>query len=275
MTVWAALVLLGPAPGCASSRGIMSWGEYSRTEHSVPYVIEFARGEGALVYFGAQHIGEGVGLSTHPEVAEIEREWERLRPTRAFYEGRSTYGATLSSVSEAAAKAGEGGVLRFLAARDGVDAQSLEPTGAEEVRALRTRFSLEQIRVFYVLRCVSQNCTGAGSPGDQARRWFERTGGRPELAGAPDTIEGLDRSARRLLSRLGDWRTVTRASLDPKPEAGETFLNEISRRSNDVRDSHMVGALVAAVRDGQRVFAVVGASHVVMQERALRTALKR
>jgi hypothetical protein len=258
----------------------MSWREYSRTTHPVPYVIGVEAGRGALVYFGAQHIGETRGMPTHPEVNQIAREWERFKPTLAFYEGRSTIGRDSASL-EAAARVSEGGVLRFLAARDGVPTRSLEPPLNKEIHALRAWFSLEHVKVYYVLRCVSQRCTGPGTPEDQATRWLQGEGERPELAGAPRTIEDLENSTRRLLPKLTDWRTVSKEFLDPtrglldsKPDGGETFLNEVARRTSDVRDEHMVATLLASAYGGERVFAVVGASHVVMQEPALRVALR-
>src|SRR5258708_7822053 len=273
-----AVVLLCAGLGC--THGVMSWKEYSRTTHPVPYVIGVEAGHGALLYFGAQHIGEARGTPRHPEVDQIVSEWEQFRPTLVFSEGRSTIGRDSPSL-EAAARVGEGGVLRFLAARDAVPTRSIEPPLEEEVHALREWFSLEQIKVYYVLRCVSQRCTGPGTPEDQAARWLQREGERPELAGTPQTIEDFENSTRRLLPKL-DWRTVTvgfldptKGFLDPKSEGGETFLQGVARRTSDVRDEYMVATLVASVREGERVFAVVGASHVVMQDPALRGALRK
>src|SRR5574341_34904 len=164
MTRWARpssllLFSVGAALACRRPIGVMSWTEYERTRHAVPYVLEASSRRGALLYFGAMHIGETRGLPTHPEVEQIVQAWDRFKPDVAFYEGRSTYGRDLASVAEAAAKAGEGGVLRFLAARHAVPSRSLEPTREEEVQGLRSSFSIEQVRVYYVLRCVWQQCT--------------------------------------------------------------------------------------------------------------------
>ena len=53
-----------------------------------------------------------------------------------------------------------------------------------------------------------------------------------------------------------------------------SYLNEVSRVSNRFRDEYMVNLLVNELKQGKRVFAVVGGSHVVMQERALRAILE-
>ena len=52
------------------------------------------------------------------------------------------------------------------------------------------------------------------------------------------------------------------------------FLAKIHRQLNEFRDDIMFRNIMAALKKGERVFALVGRSHVVMQEPALRTVLK-
>lgn len=58
------------------------------------------------------------------------------------------------------------------------------------------------------------------------------------------------------------------------PTRSESFTNEFTRRLSLFRDEHMLRNVVAAVRGGERVFAVVGSAHVIRQERALQAALR-
>ena len=51
-----------------------------------------------------------------------------------------------------------------------------------------------------------------------------------------------------------------------------TVFNEIARASSDYRDQFMMDTILRTARE-KRVFAVVGLSHVAMQERALKTLL--
>ena len=55
---------------------------------------------------------------------------------------------------------------------------------------------------------------------------------------------------------------------------GGVFTNEIARASSEFRNRHMFQVLAKAVREGHRVFAVVGRGHVPMQTPALRCALE-
>jgi hypothetical protein len=72
---------------------------------------------------------------------------------------------------------------------------------------------------------------------------------------------------------LRDWREVPDAWFDPTLEPPPTYLNEAARLSSRVRDEHMVRLLVAEVKRGQRVLAVVGRTHAFEQEPALRVGL--
>ena len=53
----------------------------------------------------------------------------------------------------------------------------------------------------------------------------------------------------------------------------ENVLNEIACRSGEVRDAHVANLPVFKVLAGKKVFTVMGASHVVMPESALRARL--
>jgi hypothetical protein len=49
----------------------------------------------------------------------------------------------------------------------------------------------------------------------------------------------------------------------------ETLFSAVARASSEYRDRYVVEVLQRHLRDAERVFAVVGGTHVVMQEPAL------
>ena len=51
-----------------------------------------------------------------------------------------------------------------------------------------------------------------------------------------------------------------------------TLFNDMSRMSSEYRDRYMIEMLQRHLRARERVFAVVGGTHVVMQEPALNPA---
>ncbi len=248
---------------------VMTYDEYIKVRHSYPYIVEIQFGKGALLYFGAQHTND----PKHPEVAQIEELWKKFRPTVAYNEGGNP--PVLKSADEAVSRIGEYALVKYLAARDKVPVFSLEPDKADEVAMLLKTYTPEQVKVFYALRQVPQY---RNSKHDETietylafvlGKWLASV---PGLEGAPNSVAELEKSCLWLSPKLQDWREVPQSWFDPTKS--EAYTNQISRLSGEFRDRHMVKLLIDEVKQGKRVFAVVGVSHVVMQERVLKAELQ-
>jgi hypothetical protein len=259
---------------CATTQHpIMTWAEYASLQRSGrhpewPYILQPSTRRGALMYFGARHTFDPVDS----QVARIQKEWQSFRPDIAFTEGGLPPMA--STQDDAVRNAGEPGLVRFLAARDNVPTTTLDPSTAEEVAALSRAFSREQIKLFFVLRGVSQYLQRAGDSGLEleSKRILGVFSTMPGLSGSPGNIEELQAAYRRSFPGAASYQEVQPSWFDPVVTA--TFFNDISRASSEYRDAYIVRLLTQHVSDGQRVFAVVGGSHVVMQERALLARLR-
>jgi len=261
-------------PACAAPRAaarIMTFEEYRAISHAVPYVLEVQDGNGGeLIYFGARHSYE----PDDPQCRWIEQLWTDFRPAIAFNEGGDP--PALSSAAEAISHHGEAGLVRFLAARDGVPVKSLEPTLDQLVDdALAAGFSPQQVKLYHALLPWISYRQSAGAEPLEAfmGRVLSSLSQFQSLQGPPRDVRELDSVFAELFPEQPDWRSVPREWFDPA--ANGTFLNALARRVSELRDVHMVGLLSDAVRRGERVFAVVGASHVVMQEPALTSAHDR
>src|SRR5204863_10187995 len=114
-------------------------------------VREFGAGRGRLVYFGAAHSGD----PADPQMVEIERRWAAFGPTLALKEGGDP--PVERTREEAIGKHSEAGLVRWLAARDGVPVQSLDPTRQQEATHLLKTYTREELKVFFVLRQVMQD----------------------------------------------------------------------------------------------------------------------
>ena len=84
----------------------------------------------------------------------------------------------------------------------------------------------------------------------------------------PHSISELQSTFADNFPGLGSYKNVPASWVDPAKSTNR--LNEISRASSDFRDKVMAAKISDAVCKQKRVFAVVGASHVVMQEPAIR-----
>jgi len=249
--------------------GIMTFEEYAKVSHDYPYIVEIKYGKGSLLYFGSRHIYD----PKEPQIAQIQKLWKKFRPTVAYYESTGT--SLSKSVEEAVSTSGEPGLVRFLAVRDKIPWLTLEPNRTEEVAMMLKTYTPEQVKVFFVLRQVPQF---NDRKNDQTLEEFIPTFLRnvsyiPGLENAPpNTVAELDKSCLWLSPQLQDWRTADRSWSDPV--AMKAYTNQIARLSSEFRDLNMVKLLIDKVKQGERVFAVVGGSHVVMQEPALKSILR-
>lgn len=227
-----------------------------------------------LVYLGVRHTVD----PADPQWGVMEAAWDRLHPSIAFFEGSGT------SVGDSPAAAirddGEPGLLRFLAARSGVPAHSLEPSREAEAEHLLTRFTGDQVVMFYALRMVNEERREDHVSGPALDTVFAlalaRTHRAPVLAGVLADTGALRRAFANEFPTL-DPLSVPDGWFDPNhtsAETGSRFFNDVNRMSSMFRDEYMYSQLAAALQvPGARVFAEVGRDHVPAQAAALRCVL--
>jgi hypothetical protein len=245
-------------------RHILSFAEYAAIRHATPYVVDVARGGSRLLLFGGRHSSD----PTDPMFGQIDAAFARLAPAFALHEGTPPHVEREREV--AIRRHGEAGLVRYLAARAGIDTASMDIPLAEEARLLRREIGPNEALVFLVVRqLASFNRKTArmdfdGYFGD----FFDRIAPALELAIDWPLIE---REHRRVLGRPLAARQVTAMETDPMRDDLPT--QRIARRSNRLRDEHMLRRLLEALGEHERVFASVGVSHAVMLEPALRAAV--
>jgi hypothetical protein len=250
----------------------MSFREYAAQPHTFPQTLQLQGGSGTLFYYGVAHTND----PADPQIAEIQRFWREFRPTFAFNEGGAP--PVLDTLEETVGRYGEAALVRWLARRDSIPVATFEPTRAETVAALAAHFTPEQIKVANVLRTLSQDSRRAEQYQISAMdveitrllTILSRTRG---LEATPTTASEFAASAARLAPVGSDWRRPLAEWFDPVPDPSPTWLNAFSRAESNFRDEVIMEKLTHKVREGERVFAVVGGTHVIMQERALRSRL--
>jgi CRISPR/Cas system-associated protein endoribonuclease Cas2 len=256
--------------GCVKSPRVMSWEEYSRRSYTWPYLLTiYTSGGGSLLYYGARH-------SDNPDdqqFLEIEYLWTQFKPDIAFNEGGDP--PVEKTRNEAIRRAGEPGLIRFLAARDKVPVMSLDPTRSQQVIALRKKYSAEQIKLFFILLQMTEYqriIGGDESPEEHLKKTINILNSEPGLDVEPKSISEVESVFARICPGQGSYKDAKPSWFDPT--LTENTFNAISRDSSNFRDRYMLKLIARTVNEKKRVFAVVGASHVVMQEQAIREMLK-
>jgi hypothetical protein len=240
------------------------------------YLLDLVTAGGRLYYFGAEHSSD----PTHTQFPEIEKAWNNVKPTIAFYEGPNR--PIAATAEETIKQAGESGLVRFLAARDRIPFVSLEPSPQDEAAFIMKQYSPEQVLLFYVLRETARLRDRRNMPEEELKKTIaqllERASKMKGVEGAIPNLEALKAAYRKYWTEPAQWWQAPSKWFDPgrtSAETGGKFTNEINRLSSAYRDLHMYQSLSKAVLDGNRVFAVVGRNHVPMQEPALRCTLKQ
>jgi hypothetical protein len=244
---------------------LLPWPEhdaiYQRAQF--PYVLRLARGPAELLYIGAQHTAD----AADPQLTQIERLWKEFRPTVALCEGRARTFRYASRPETG--ELTEWQLVRILAQRDGIRLYTLEPAYEAEVKGLLTRFEPRLVATYLTLRVYTYEAQGYDGDRDAlaAELLRKRTDVEP-LRGSLSSIDQLDVYWRERFPHAPDWRSLKDTEELP-------LLVEVGNVSREVRGDHMVRTLNDLMNRGERVLAVVGASHVIRQEPALRNASNR
>lgn len=248
----------------APERRILTYKQYAEISHEVPYILEFRTAEGALLLYGVRHVFD----PKDAQIADIAAKWQRFEPTTALNEGGNP--PTERSVQSAVERWGESGLVRVLAAWDRVPVATFEPSRLDETKDLLKKYSAEQVKVFLALRSF---LTFRKSNNDKSPAEFmdHVLGDRNGLQNQPNNARELDISYRKLFPGLGAWHEVPENWFDPADTV--QYTNEAQNDSLLFRDQHIFKVLIQRVEQGERVFAVIGASHVPVLEPALVSAL--
>lgn len=226
--------------------------------------------EAALIYFGAIHSKN----PSHNQFEKIEEAWKSAKFDLALYEGPDRgFHPTRKETIE---KSGESGFLRFIASRDSVTSQSLEPSPIDEIKYLSKYFSTGKIKLFFLLREAQRVRKSYDWDEPQVKNHIEKLLSKANtIPGLKDTVRTLNEIENAFRYYWGDgldWWQAPSDWFDPlkkSKDTGGVFTNDINSHSSNFRDIYMYELISRFLHEGRKVFAVVGRNHVPMQSKAL------
>ncbi len=245
-------------------RRILTFAEYAAVRHATPYVVDVRRDNARLLLFGGWHSSD----PALPMFDQIDAAFGQLAPEFALHEGTPPHPEPDREI--AIRRHGEAGLVTLLAARAGIATASMDIPLAEEARRLRRELSQGEALVFLVVRQLAS---------------FNRKTARMDFDGYFGDFFDLIAPALELAAI--DWPLIEREHLrvvghplvarrvsghETNPMRDDLVTQRIARRSNRLRDEHMLHRLLDALAHYRRVFAVVGVTHAVMLEPALLAA---
>lgn len=223
-----------------------------------------------LLYYGATHSKDPL----HLQFVEIERAWNSAKFDIALFEGPNR--GIQSTKEETIEKLGESGFLRFLASRDSVEVQSLEPNPILELKYLKEYFPIDKIKLFYLLREAQRVRVSFNWDESQIKNHIEtvlsKANALPELNEAVSTLQEIAQLFVEYWGNEIKWWEAPSNWFDPLQQSEKTggiFTNDINRYSSNYRNLHMYELITNNLKSNKRIIAVVGRNHVPMQSKAL------
>ncbi len=256
----------------AQSDGLMTSEEYSKVKHSRPYVLRIQTDSTTVLYFGSGHTRD----PKDPQLKIAAELWQTLKPEIAIHEsGSPRLEATLE---DSVLMNGEPGWIGFKAKSDGLPLESLDPSKAQQAEALAKQFDPEVLKSFYVLQNIYEYLR---RPVESRRNTVEAVAAAnilrlmaiPALKEKPSNVSELQAILQRVVGADAKIDAPPLSWFDPGLIEGRTQFNDIAKASSLLRDRHMIDRVVELAQGKRRAFIVMGASHVVMQEPALRRRL--
>lgn len=260
---------------------IMSFVDYTKIRHDIPYIFEINAHDKKLVYFGSDHTKD----PSNPMFDQIEEKFKQLTPQIVFIEGRRQLTQRKSETIEyiktknRADVIKEGGEPFFtlkLATEAGIEFESLEPELCDEVKLLLEKgFDKNDIFATYVYRGMSGYVQPAG--GDTFEKYLDRWINYFKTATNWDEFDysrnNLERTGKNIWGDNVKLSDLVQDRFDPVFSKNKTVSNKIIEQSSIFRDKFIVKKITEAIDKYTRILVVYGASHAVMQESAIRSSM--
>lgn len=252
---------------CMSQKyhGTLTWDDYIHKFRNEPYILRLDVEDSSLLYYGAFHKVD----PEDPQFIDIEQRWADFRPTYVYCEG--LIWPVEKSRTEAILRYGEQGLITYLAARDGIPIRCIDPSLSDQILYLKNFFRPHYIKIYFILRQATINrfLKRDTNDLDYVNKFLSVIGSINGFESSPTTRLEFESMVSKCFAELDKWQNIPNSYFHSS-ESGK-FLADIHQKLNGYRDRIMIKKVRAALNVGNRVFAVVGQSHVVKQEPVLRS----
>ncbi len=252
---------------------LMSFDDYNKLEHPVPYTYVLNKGTQYIYYFGSQHSFD----PDDEQFIAIEKMWNEFAAKTA---GQKRYAVleggnrpALETREKAILEGGEMHFVAFLAKRDGVPTFSPEPPEAFRFSETLKYFSKEEIAYYDFARiCFQWNRKKVKPDFDEYLGRFLKA--NKQDSGWNDfdfTIEHLTAIHKKLFNR--DFNKDDKQFFYDviNPTTDFSVINKVSRfEDSGFRDYYILGEIEKYWKQGNSLFITYGCSHAVMHEAVLR-----
>ncbi len=230
-----------------------------------PYILKiiYKHKKSGLLYYGSYH---NLNIA-HPQFNDIEKRWDLFKPDIAYSE--SIKWPLIKTKEDAIKKYGEQGLLRYLAHRDKVKIESIDPSRKDEMEYLLKYYSVPKIKIYYILRQVvidKEIFNKKKIKNTYINLLLKNISKVRYFNTYPQNIREFNNSVKKLLPEVNDWRKID-SSYFMNILRKDNILAKMNIKVNRYRDKHMLNKIIKTLKKGKKIFAVVGKSHVISQEK--------
>lgn len=244
---------------------ILKFNELDLTRTKYPYVLHFQKGTKQLTFFGSHHTFNPDDI----EFNKIEEEFNILKPQILLWEGNFVR----SSDKEIAKQNGEMAYSVFLANTQGISHKSLDVHIKDDAEYQTKMFDGEYIFAFFSLRTMNTMRTKNASDAEALTAVENRIKECSDTFGWQDFDFSMNNLEKIYENIFSTNLSLSVSSWDRKkigPNYNYSVLNEIARSSSDYRNVSSMRTILGSLEEYDRVFAIMGGTHVYAQEVALR-----
>ena len=252
---------------------ILTYEQYSKIRHKIPYTLVLGTGSNLLYYFGERH-----SFNPADEQWVEEKEFwkdflDKTKDTKriVFIEGGIR--PHEESEEQSIFKHGGMGLATYLAKQESIKTYSPEPNEKYERDELGKEFSKEEIQYYYFARVVHQWGRKQEPKPDFEKYINQYLQGDKKESGWIDfdfSLEAMKKIHTSLFKTAFDENDTDFFYNVVNPVVPKTIVNKVSAMSSSIRDKYIVGEIKKYISNGYSIFAQYGCSHLVMQEPALR-----
>ena len=229
------------------------------SDHQRPFIISSPN---KYTVFGSTHTRD----PNHFEIALIEKEWQKLKPTIALIEGR--LGFLIPGIMDPVKNLGEGGKVKALAEKNNVPIYNWDLPKEVLAKQLLKKFNAEQVALSQILNPYFGQLR-FGKPASP-ESFIEEFYKRAKYVGQENNIKtaaDIDRTWKKYFPAGPDWRDVS----DENGLPG--YLEDMIAITNDLRNHQLVVAIKELTVKGEKPFVSCGSSHAACIATAFKDAL--
>lgn len=243
---------------------ILSHEEAVKIYYELPYIYELTKRNKKLMVFGAGHINN----PNHIQYKKFREFFKKLKPGAIFVESSSHQRdwTTFKSEKEVIKVSGESSWLAYCAQKSKIPTFSWDLPADKEIKLLLKKYPKDLIFAHHILRNIPYFNKDKIEIQLQSRiNQFRSISNWKDFDYSPDNLRKIH---YKLFKQEIDFNNHKFYLMAPYPFRNDSILNKLSRDGSIERDKHGVKTILSAFKKYDKIIAIMGATHAVMQEPA-------